>query len=220
MTSRALPLLLLVVMFTFFTGEMWQAAGSISEAQLWLVVGFLGLVAAGFLVTTFSDELPALRAAVGSRADVQEALQSTPLAGTPVGDGVPLSWVERFNIAVVLFLAQALQIVAFAVLVFVFFLVFGSLMLLPQTQAAFAGGAQGAGTLLGMSLEPLGLPLSHALVQVSLFLAVFSGLYFTASTTGDPAYRRAFFEPLLDDVALSLAARDAYRTRWPAGWHA
>ena len=37
-----------------------------------------------------------------------------------------------------------------------------------------------------------------------------SGLYFTVSTSVDPLYRQRFFEPLIDDVAVSLAGRDAY----------
>jgi hypothetical protein len=47
-------------------------------------------------------------------------------------------------------------------------------------------------------------------VHVSLFVAVLSGLYFTVSTSVDPLYRERFFNPLIDDVAVSLAGRDAY----------
>ena len=45
---------------------------------------------------------------------------------------------------------------------------------------------------------------------MSLFVAVLSGLYFTVSTSVDPLYRQRFFEPLIADVAVSLAGRDAY----------
>ena len=40
---------------------------------------------------------------------------------------------------------------------------------------------------------------------MSLFVAVLSGLYFTVSTSVDPLYRQRFFEPLIADVAVSLA---------------
>jgi hypothetical protein len=46
--------------------------------------------------------------------------------------------------------------------------------------------------------------------HTSLFVAVLSGLYFTVSTSTDPRYRQRFFEPLIADVAVSLAGRDAY----------
>jgi hypothetical protein len=39
---------------------------------------------------------------------------------------------------------------------------------------------------------------------------VLSGLYFTVSTSVDPIYRERFFDPLIADVAVSLAGRDAY----------
>jgi hypothetical protein len=39
---------------------------------------------------------------------------------------------------------------------------------------------------------------------------VLSGLYFTVSTSTDPLYRQRFFDPLIADVAVSLAGRDAY----------
>lgn len=47
-------------------------------------------------------------------------------------------------------------------------------------------------------------------MHTSLFVAVLSGLYFTVSTSVDPLYRQRFFDPLIADVAVSLAGRDAY----------
>ena len=55
------------------------------------------------------------------------------------------------------------------------------------------------------------MPVPQTVVHVSLFVAVLSGLYFTVSTSVDPMYRERFFEPLIADVAVSLAGRDAYR---------
>ncbi len=53
-------------------------------------------------------------------------------------------------------------------------------------------------------------PAPRTVVHVSLFVAVLSGLYFTVSTSVDPIYRERFFDPLISDVAVSLAGRDAY----------
>ncbi|WP_205669204.1 hypothetical protein [Amycolatopsis suaedae] len=210
LAARALPLLLLFVMFAFFTGELWQAADHLTRAQLWAVVGFLSLVGALFMATRLRDELSDLNA---TRVDPRKVLRGTPLAGSLdlVGETVPtkLSRGERVNVAVVLFLAQALQVVAFVILVFAFFLVFGKLMVQPEVVTEYVGRESPAGTLYGQEL-----PVSRALLQVSLFLAVFSGLYFASSTSSDDSYRRAFFEPLLDEVAVGLAARDVYRARW------
>ena len=54
------------------------------------------------------------------------------------------------------------------------------------------------------------MPVPQTVVHVSLFVAVLSGLYFTVSTSVDPIYRERFFDPLISDLAISLAGRDAY----------
>jgi hypothetical protein len=54
------------------------------------------------------------------------------------------------------------------------------------------------------------IPVPQTIIQTSLLVAVVSGLYFTVSTSTDPMYRQRFFEPLIADVAVSLAGRDAY----------
>ncbi|KZB83314.1 hypothetical protein [Amycolatopsis regifaucium] len=213
LASRALPLLLLVVMFSFFTAELWQAVERLSPGRLWLVVGFLVLIGAVFLASMLSDEIKELKSWT-----VEPGM--TVLRGTPFDDDdtspepamlsrAALTRTERLNIALVLFLAQAVQIVAFGVLVFAFFVVFGVLILRPEVVTVFAGRESAPGTLLGVPL-----PVSSALINVSLFLAVFSGLYFAASTATDARYRRSFFEPLLEDVKISLAARDIYLAHW------
>jgi hypothetical protein len=72
-----------------------------------------------------------------------------------------------------------------------------------------------AGTWFGIHT-----PIPQTIVDMSLFVAVLSGLYFTVSTSVDPLYRQRFFDPLVADVAVSLAGRDAFlhsreRTRDP-----
>jgi hypothetical protein len=72
------------------------------------------------------------------------------------------------------------------------------------------GASRRAGTLFGAKL-----PLSAGLVQVSLFLAAFSGVYFAASAATDENSRASYFDPLLADVRTSLAARQVYLARRP-----
>ncbi|MGH8919673.1 MAG: hypothetical protein ACRD0H_15310, partial [Actinomycetes bacterium] len=211
MAARVLPLLILVVIFIFFTGELWQVLNRLTRAQMWAVVGFLALIAVGFVTATFSDELPGLRARSRTSAEVRAKVAGTPLEGATEAAVPRLSWPERVNVVLVLFVAQAMQIVVFTVLMFVFFVVFGALVITPDGQTALLGDQTSPpGTLFGI---PIGL--SNAMLHVSLFLAAFSGLSFAASTTAEEPYRGTFFNPLLDEVALSLAARDAYKATWP-----
>lgn len=212
MATKALPLLVLVVLFAFFSAEMWQIADELPRWRLWLVVALLAGLAVLFMAAMLDDELRAMAdRASGVIVDLPALLRGTPVDGL-VADGEPvaprpLSRRERANVTLVLFLAQALQIAVLAVLVFCLFIVFGALAIDGNVIDSWlgAGKSERAGSLFNVKL-----PVSHALVQVSLFLSVFSGLYFTASAATDPHYRKAFFDPLLADVRVSLAVRQVY----------
>jgi hypothetical protein len=216
LASRALPLLMLVVLFSFFGTEVWQVADALPRWRLWLVIAFLGVLAVLFISSVLTEEL---REMVGTMHASQVSHLLEHVAGTPLADLVdedqpriqhPLARSERVNIVLVLFLAQALQIVVFSVLVFALFMVFGALTVRQSVVAAWVGRQPTTGVLFGIEL-----PVSNALVQVSLFLAVFSGLYFAASAATDPHYRKSFFDPLIAEVRLCLSAREVYLARWP-----
>ncbi|ANW65356.1 hypothetical protein BCA37_18785 [Mycobacterium sp. djl-10] len=213
--SRALPVLMLVVV-VYFTGELWQLAARMSRERLWQTIGFLSLVALLFMVTTIRDEVRALRE---DRSELSDP--STLLVGTPFADGVPrpvppertpLSRAEQFNVVAVMVVSQAIQVVFFTTGVFVFFLALGIIavpddvtVLWSSQQSCPVGEPPCAGTWFGIHV-----PVPQTLVHTSLFVAVLSGLYFTVSTSVDPLYRQRFFDPLIADVAVSLAGRDAY----------
>ena len=215
LASRALPLLMLVVLFSFFATEVWQVADALPRWRLWLVIAFLALLAVLFLSAVLSDELGAMVGTLRAvpLADLVGHVTGTPLAALVDENGQkgehPLTRSERANITLVLFLAQALQIVMFSLLVFGLFMLFGALTVKQSVVQTWLGKEPQPGVLLGVHL-----PLTNALVQVSLFLAVFSGLYFAASVATDERYRKSFFEPLLADVRVSLAAREIYLARW------
>lgn len=108
--------------------------------------------------------------------------------------------------------AQAIQVVLFTTGLFVFFVALG-IVAVPDDVAVLwsaeescpVGEPPCAGTWFGVHV-----PVAQTIVHVSLFVAVLSGLYFTVSTSVDPIYRERFFDPLISDVAVSLAGRDAY----------
>lgn len=218
MATKALPLLVLVVMFAFFSTEMWQIADALPRYQLWSVVALLAGLSVLFMIATQADELREMtdRASAGGVEDLAGQLRGTPLADLAVGDEPgppqPLSRSERANVTVVLFVAQALQIAVLALLVFVLFVLFGALAIRESVVVSWLGEGLAPGRLFGIEL-----PVSRALVQVSIFLSVFSGLYFTASAATDPHYRKAFFDPLLADVRVSLAVRQVYLARRAEG---
>lgn len=214
MATQALPLLTLVVLFAFFSTEMWEIADALPRRQLWLVVALLSALSVLFMIALLRDELGRMvdEASQGSLPALPARLADLAVDNGP--DEVRLRGSERTNLMLVLFLAQALQIALLAVLVFCLFIALGALAVTPSVVISWIGpdAYDTAGTLFGVQL-----PVPKALVQLSIFLAAFSGLYFTASAATDPLYRKAFFEPLVADVRVSLAVRQAYLARTGGG---
>jgi hypothetical protein len=211
--SRALPLLMLTLL-VYFSGELWQLAARMTRQRLWQVIGFLAFIALVFVVSTIRDEVHALRDDRAERSDPGRLLVDTPLAGRIDHEPArtPLSRAEQFNVVAVMVVSQAIQVVFFTTGLFVFFLVLGIIaipddvaVLWSAEQTCAVGQPPCAGTWFGIHI-----PIPQTIVQTSLLVAVVSGLYFTVSTSVDPLYRQRFFEPLIADVAVSLAGRDAY----------
>jgi hypothetical protein len=211
--SRALPLLMLTVV-VYFTGELWQLASRMTRQRLWQTIGFLAVVAVIFVVTTIRDEVQSLRDDRAEQTDPTKLLEGTPLAASSgnLPRRTPLSRAEQVNVVAVMVVAQAIQVVLFTAGLFAFFLALG-VIAVPDEVAVLWASESGCpvgeppcpGTWFGVHV-----PVPQTIVHVSLFVAVLSGLYFTVSTSVDPLYRERFFDPLIADVAVSLAGRDAY----------
>ena len=92
--------------------------------------------------------------------------------------------------------------------VFVFFVVFGSITMKQRVANAWIGDA---GPVHNLEWLP---NLSVELLQVSLFLAAFAGLYFTVYAVTDEVYRVQFFSRVQRDLERAIAVRAAY-----VGWH-
>jgi hypothetical protein len=211
--SRALPLLMLTVI-VYFTGELWQLSARVERQRLWQTIGFLSLVALAFMIVTIRDEVRALRRDRSDQVDPAALLAGTPLESvrTDPAEQTPLSLAEQANVVAVMVVAQAIQVVLFTAGLFAFFLALGIIAIPDDVTVVWSGEetcAVGdppcAGTWFGVHI-----PIPQTMVHTSLFVAVLSGLYFTVSTSVDPLYRQRFFEPLIADVAVSLAGRDAY----------
>ncbi len=211
LTSRALPLLLLFTTFGFLTAEVWQGITALRGSQIWRVVGFFAVLAMLFMVAVLSDELHDLITSRPRGADPAK------LRGSPFEDflddhpaGVhPLRRVERLNMVLVLLLAQLIQAVAFGLLMFAIFVTFGTLAVRPEVMKAWSTHDLTSGTIYGIYL-----PFPNELLQVSIFLAAFSGLYFATSTATDARIRQSFFDPLIEHMAVNLSARHLYLGRW------
>ncbi len=207
---RALPVLLLT-MLVFFNSPAWIMAATVSRTRLWLALGFLYLIAAVFLMSnTFGRVQPILETVkdpATERADA-EALAGTPFEHLPDRPRrVPLSMLERANVGFVLALSQLVQVFTVAVVTGAIFLVFGLILISPELLDAWTHGSPSDGRILGMTL-----PIPGALIQISMFLTVLTFMYLAAKAVSDKEYRTRFIDPLLEDLRLTLVARDRYRT--------
>jgi hypothetical protein len=205
MTTRALPLLLLAITFLFINTEVWQVASNLSLASLWLVVALFSAVAIGFLLVRLPEEV--------DRADddVDDELLLRACRGTPLEDAcrelvedpeadptayAEVTGYERWNLILVLMIVQTVQVVLLSLTVFAFLMLLGSITMTDpvlttwQTDPAFDE--------------------SRALVQVSVFLASFSGLYLMVSTVTDDAYRAQFFSGVTRELERAIGMRAVY----------
>jgi hypothetical protein len=213
MTTRALPLLLLFITFLFINTEVWQVASNLTVGQLWLAVLLFTGLALGFLLVRLPEEVDR------TDDDVDDALLLKACRGTPLADAAEelvadesadpaahaeVTGLERWNLVLVLVIVQAVQVLLVALSVFLFLMVFGSLIMTEPVMGAWLTSP--THSVPGFD------SVSVALVQVSVFLASFSGLYLTVSTVTDEAYRAQFFGSVVQELERAVGVRAVYLT--------
>ena len=212
MASRALPLLLVFVTFLFVNAEAWQMTSNLAFGVLWFTVLLMLGLAVLFLLVRLPEEVDRVDDAVDD-AFIVRACAGTPLeaASREVAadpsidpqDHAQVSGFERWNLILVLLVIQTVQVVLLSVTVFVFFMLFGSLVMETKTQLAW--------TQLDTLQQLPGLPnVSVSLLKVSLFLASFSGFYFTVAAVTDDTYRRQFFSVVERQMERAVGMRAVY----------
>ena len=212
MMSRALPLLLLFVTFLFINAEVWEVSADLDGGVLWLVALLFVLLAVGFLLVRLPEEVDQVDDDVDD-ALLRRACRGTPLEadcerllaeGADVRAHVEVTGFERWNLVAVLLIIQAAQVLLLAGTVFVFFMVFGSMVMNPGIVENWTGE-----TVRVMPLPWLQ-NITTELVQVSVFLAAFSCLYLTVSTVTDDTYRAQFFGSVLAELERAVGMRAVY----------
>jgi hypothetical protein len=212
MASRALPLLLVFVTFLFVNAEAWQMTTNLPFGLLWFTVLLMFGLAVLFLLVRLPEEVDRVDDEVDDDFIVR-ACAGTPLEqasrevaadpGIDPQEHAQVSGFERWNLILVLLVIQSVQVLLLAVTVFVFFVLFGSLVMQTETQLAWTG-AETVGE------APFVSTVSLSLVKVSLFLASFSGFYFTVSAVTDDTYRRQFFSVVESQLERAVGMRAVY----------
>ena len=187
LATRALPMLLLFVTFLFINTEVWMVASALDGGVLWGAVLLFAALAVGFLVVRLVEEVDRLDDEIGREE---------------LGDEADVVGLQRTNLVLVLLITQAFQVLLLALAVFAFFIVFGAVAMDEGVLEAWIG----EDLTYAWGIRPI----SRELLQVSTFLAAFSGLYFAVYAVTDENYRREFFTEVLGELEQALKVRVGY----------
>ncbi|CAN3129472.1 hypothetical protein ACNUDN_16205 [Mycobacterium sp. smrl_JER01] len=203
----ALPVMLLTVL-VFFNGPVWTMASTISRPRLWAGLLFLMFIAVTFMVSNTLARVRPILAPDAKRPEDAAQLTGTPFEAMPDRPRrVALSKPERLNVVFVLAMSQIVQVLMVSIVTGLLFFVLGLILISPELLAALTRNGSPDGQLLGMTL-----PVPQALIQITMFLIALTFMYLAARTVADKEYRAQFLDPLIEDLRLTLVARDRYRT--------
>lgn len=197
--ARAIPLLMLFAVVLFLTTEVWQVFADIPVASLAVLAGLFVLLGTTFLVARIPREV----------RDIEREVAGLPSRASEAPVSMELDRGERFNVGLVMFVSQALQVLSVSVAVGGFFLCVGMLIIDAQVMEAWIGS--GGDVILEAELfGELPVLLTRELLQVSGAISSITGLYFAISMLTDDVYRREFLEELTTEMRSSFKARAEY----------
>ena len=121
---------------------------------------------------------------------------------------VPLNRRQRVNVGLVIFIAQALQILFVGLAIWLFFMVFGALLVTPEIRKDWIG-APGQ-TLFTVPFFGESLEITKQLVRTAAGVASFSALYYAVASAVDSTYRDEFVERLTQNLQETFRERAEY----------
>jgi hypothetical protein len=207
--GRALPAMLFVTLFLFFTGELWQAMNRLTWWRLALVVGLFALVTVLAAAARLRDEIGRVEQDL-SPPLLSAACEGTPLAHVPIDDlmrdrrlrAKPLDGRQSRNLLLMLATRQLVQAVVVGLALFAFFIVLGLIVVTPETAEQWIGSPPVPSVVLPT--------MPVALLRNATLFAAFGSMYFAITSMTDADHRKQFFAPVIDDVERTLAVRAVY----------
>ncbi|MFI9818042.1 hypothetical protein [Saccharothrix variisporea] len=202
--GRALPAMLFVTLFLFFTGELWQAMNNLGWFRVTLVVLLFSAITVLAAAARLRDEIG--RVEQDLRPDrLTAACQGTPLAAVEITEplrATPLNGRQNRNLLLMLATRQLVQAAVVGLALFAFFLLLGLIVVTPETAEQWIGGPPTFSKLLP--------DLPVALLRNATLFAAFGSMYFAITSMSDADHRQQFFAPIIDEVERTLAVRAVY----------
>ena len=215
LVARGLPLLLLFTTFVFLNAEMWQVASDFAPVYYGIVLGFLVLTAVGFVALRAPREVANLSRFAAwrdvvdcaSRTDAPIAHRAPTDAASPV-DTPPLDRSDRANLALLVIIAQMVQVVLVAAVIGAVYVGFGLLAVRRSTIEQWTTAVVDPLATFDLAGSEIIVTWEH--FAVAGFIAVFSALQFAVAMLTDAAYRDEFYDDVTGEIREVLAVRALY----------
>lgn len=182
LSSRALPVILLFVLFTYFRGEMWTITDLLDTPRLILFGCVLGVIV------------------------VLALLRSTSTDIAEIGHG-GYSRGERRNVRFILIGGQISLGVVFGGLIAVVLLVIGKITLSAPVIQGWVKHPPHA-----LVVADVALPVDTSNIKVAVFFAAVAAMNLLVSMSIDPAYKSAYVAPIVERARIVLARHAEWET--------
>ncbi|MDE0115968.1 MAG: hypothetical protein OXT07_05050 [bacterium] len=216
LVGRILPLLLVFSAFLFLNAEVWQVAHDFTWPYYAIVLGAFGLIAFGSVAVRVPSELVGLarfdnwEQACELIDECESPLSpATPPTDFSVSAVPPLDRMDRVNLGLLMFVAQAVRVLLVGVVIGAFYVGFGLLTVREATIVSWVA-SDALDPLARFGLFGTELVLTWELLAVSGFIATLSALQFAVSTIVDKAYREHFYDDMAHEAREVLATRALY----------
>jgi hypothetical protein len=221
LAMKSLPTLLIFSAFIFINAEMWQVANDFTLPLFGMVMLLLAGIG-GIFIFVSVRRLTVDLARFSAWGDVRPRCANTPVEeiipadDEPAPDTPPLMRRAEWNVNLLLFVAQGIQVLLVSLVITTFYVVFGLLTVREETLLQWTTVGEltyERDWAVDIAILGTDLILTRQLLLVALFIGMFSGLNFAVQVITDDTYREEFIADMTAEVRDALAVRAVYHRR-------
>jgi hypothetical protein len=221
LAMKSLPTLLIFSAFIFINAEMWQVSNDFTLPLFGMVMLLLAGIGAIFVFVSVR-RLTVDLARFSAWGDVRPRCASTPVEeivpadDEPAPDTPPLVRRAEWNVNLLLFVAQGIQVLLVSLVITAFYVVFGLLTVREETLLQWTTVGEltyERDWAVDIAIFGTDLIFTRQLLLVALFIGMFSGLNFAVQVITDDTYREEFIADMTAEVRDALAVRAVYHRR-------
>ena len=221
LAMKSLPTLLIFSAFIFINAEMWQVANDFTLPLFGMVMLLLAGIG-GIFVFVSVRRLTVDLARFSAWGDVRPRCANTPVEeiipadDEPAPDTPPLVRRAEWNVNLLLFVAQGIQVLLVSLVITTFYVVFGLLTVREETLLQWTTVGEltyERDWAVDIAIFGTDLIFTRQLLLVALFIGMFSGLNFAVQVITDDTYREEFIADMTAEVRDALAVRAVYHRR-------